>query len=304
VVDDGSTDDTPTVLARYGGRVRVHRQPNGGIGRARNTGARLATGEYVVYLDSDDLLFPWSLAVLRDLIDRHDRPALLLGKARRFEVEGELADAVDEPPRYDVWADFLEATQKVYGFTVSGAIRRDVLLAHGGFAESRAIATEDLDFWLRIGTAPGFVYIDAPALYAYRQHTATLSRAPAKLYRGMRHLYDQERRGAFPGGEARQRERHVLLGRILHFLLKRLLREGSLLLALDLYLRGARSYRLSGDREFAARTAELFLAPPRRAVRRALRGAAAALRGASARDRGAPSGDAASSARRSGGRRR
>jgi glycosyltransferase involved in cell wall biosynthesis len=49
VVDDGSTDDTEAVLARYGGRLRVIRQPNRGLAAARNTGLAAARGTYGIY---------------------------------------------------------------------------------------------------------------------------------------------------------------------------------------------------------------------------------------------------------------
>src|SRR5687768_10535344 len=54
VVDDGSTDDTPRVLARYGDRIRVIRKEKQGPAIARNVGIRAARGEYIALLDSDD----------------------------------------------------------------------------------------------------------------------------------------------------------------------------------------------------------------------------------------------------------
>ncbi len=62
VVDDGSTDDTPAVLARYAGRIRAVRQPNRGLAAARNTGLATARGTYVGFLDADDVLMPTKLA--------------------------------------------------------------------------------------------------------------------------------------------------------------------------------------------------------------------------------------------------
>lgn len=62
VVDDGSTDGTPDLMKqRYGGdtRVRYIRQENTGVSGARNTALRLAQGDYIAFLDSDDLWSPW-----------------------------------------------------------------------------------------------------------------------------------------------------------------------------------------------------------------------------------------------------
>ena len=61
VVDDGSTDDTPAVAARLGDAIRYIRQENQGLSAARNTGLRAASGEFVAFLDADDLFTAWVL---------------------------------------------------------------------------------------------------------------------------------------------------------------------------------------------------------------------------------------------------
>ena len=58
VVDDGSTDDTTSVVRSYSSRIKFLQHQNRGPGAARNFGAEQAKGEYLAFLDSDDLWFP------------------------------------------------------------------------------------------------------------------------------------------------------------------------------------------------------------------------------------------------------
>jgi glycosyltransferase involved in cell wall biosynthesis len=69
VVDDGSTDDTPTVLAKYHGRITGLRQTNRGLAAARNTGLRVAGGDYVAFLDADDVMASNKLAEQAAVLD-------------------------------------------------------------------------------------------------------------------------------------------------------------------------------------------------------------------------------------------
>ena len=71
VVDDGSTDDTAAVVARFGSSVRYITQANRGCGAARNTGLVAARGRYVAFLDSDDRWMPFKLSVQIALLEAH-----------------------------------------------------------------------------------------------------------------------------------------------------------------------------------------------------------------------------------------
>ncbi len=71
VVDDGSTDDTKSVVDAYGGKVRCIRQDNAGDGPARNTGVAAAKGEWIAFLDHDDEWLPHKLERQMTLLDRH-----------------------------------------------------------------------------------------------------------------------------------------------------------------------------------------------------------------------------------------
>lgn len=69
IVDDGSTDDTAAVVATFGDAVRYVRQENAGVSAARNHGARLASGQYLAFVDSDDLWHPLKLEAQLAAVD-------------------------------------------------------------------------------------------------------------------------------------------------------------------------------------------------------------------------------------------
>src|SRR4051794_23095793 len=86
VVDDGSTDDTRAVVARYR-QVRYVYQENRGLSAARNAGLRLSIGAFVVFLDADDILEPQALAVGRANLVAHPDWAFVSGAHRRVDTE-------------------------------------------------------------------------------------------------------------------------------------------------------------------------------------------------------------------------
>lgn len=69
VVDDGSTDGTSSVLEGFGNRIFVVRQPNGGLAAARNAGCALCTGEFIAFMDADDIAHPHRLALQVDALN-------------------------------------------------------------------------------------------------------------------------------------------------------------------------------------------------------------------------------------------
>ncbi len=88
VVDDGSTDDTKTVVLSVGGPVRYIHQSNQGPSPARNTGISAAAGEFICFLDADDVWTPEKLNTQLDFMERNPRIALVFADSEEFDEQG------------------------------------------------------------------------------------------------------------------------------------------------------------------------------------------------------------------------
>jgi len=98
VVDDGSEDETPAVLSKYGNRITAIQGGHGGAGRARNLGIERARNDLVAFLDSDDRWFPHKLRIQRDFMVR--RPDVLFSFTN-FEVQ--FRDGSVRPRYLELW---------------------------------------------------------------------------------------------------------------------------------------------------------------------------------------------------------
>ena len=211
VVDDGSTDGTIESLDPFRERVTVLRQENRGPAAARNLGVAHARGEYVAFLDSDDVWFPWTLATYRRAIESHDGPSLVSGAHVDFEQNVPTISAAAY--RDTLFTDYLAtAAQNVWIGTCGTAIKTGALRAAGGFAD-HAFNAEDSDLWLRLGTQPGFVQVHEPAVFAYRRHAGSAAGSAEKTCRGVLAMIACERRGGYPGGPKRANERRRIIAR-------------------------------------------------------------------------------------------
>ena len=84
VVDDGSTDLTPQIVSGYAPEVRLIRQPQSGHPAARNTGIRAARGEFLAFLDHDDLWTPFKLALQFAAFYKDPELDLVFGHMQNF----------------------------------------------------------------------------------------------------------------------------------------------------------------------------------------------------------------------------
>lgn len=89
VVDDGSTDGTAEVAAGFGAQVALIRQPNAGIGAARNAGVERAVGNFLAFLDADDVWPAGSLASRLAVLDADAEADGVFGSVQEFRDRGD-----------------------------------------------------------------------------------------------------------------------------------------------------------------------------------------------------------------------
>ena len=217
VIDDGSTDGSGDVAAAAGDeRTRVLRQPNTGAAAARNAGIAAAAGEWVAFIDSDDLWLPTYLEAMSRRLGEAPDLALCYTDAWTLDpVSMRIGTATamqwqrpPNPPPADPEAFLLELLQRNFIYSAA-VVRRSVFDEIGGFDESLTAAI-DYDMWLRL-SASGHRAGRAPGLHAiYRRGRAgSISSNRPRTFANLLTVYTKiaERPDISPAARARARMR-------------------------------------------------------------------------------------------------
>jgi glycosyltransferase involved in cell wall biosynthesis len=183
VVDDGSTDSTAQIVAKYAGNVICITQPNAGPAAARNTGIKKATSQWITFLDADDEWLPEKLETQKALLARNPDLAWCAANSiqclcdenrKGMDIEPEKARSLSGGTDY--FDDYFFAFRNhAGGFTGTMMIRRDVFENVGFFPEETNLA-EDLDLWWRIAWKyPKIGYTPDPLAIYHLPQQQTLS---------------------------------------------------------------------------------------------------------------------------------
>lgn len=156
VVDDGSTDATPELLARRGSRLRVIRQANAGMSAARNAGIAAARGDFVAFIDSDDWWRPEKLAQQVALLDAHPEIGFCSHATELQSPDGEVNGVWPCPESTEnLVSQILGGRSAVAGGASSVMVRKQLLERTGGF-DARLRGAEDTDLWVRLAAAGNY----------------------------------------------------------------------------------------------------------------------------------------------------
>jgi glycosyltransferase involved in cell wall biosynthesis len=197
IVDDGSTDDTPLILQEYSCRhsnLQVIRQRNGGVARARNRGLHAARGNYIAFLDHDDIWLPDKLE--KQLAALQGRPDAAVVYCRWIDVDeaGELLPNEQQTTKQSWWQPregwvhdwFCAPRNPIISMSVP-LIRADALRAVGRF-DPAMVPADDLDLWLRLSERHTFAYLPEQ-LVLYVHHAKQQGSDPTRAARAMRRVY-------------------------------------------------------------------------------------------------------------------
>jgi glycosyltransferase involved in cell wall biosynthesis len=239
VVDDASNDGSTEILREYRDRVTLCPvAENGGAPRARNHGARVATGDYLMFLDGDDILVPWALTVYKRVLERHNA-VMVLGEIVSFR--GSMAPATfAELERGVTFREYAVPMAKDRSAGLVGSalvVERAALLAVGGWTPE--IFHGDIkDLMMKLGYAGPLVLIQEPITALYRIHGKNSIHEVAKFIANAHRLLANERAGTYPGGAAHVGERYAALGAFVAYWSARGMRAGLWVQALRLFLAG------------------------------------------------------------------
>jgi glycosyltransferase involved in cell wall biosynthesis len=172
IVDDGSNDDTIDIarrlMAQYPDRrIRLFHQPNQGLAATRNTGASYAAGEYVLFLDADDMLAPTLLERTTAVLREHPAVGFVYTGMRLFGRDEHDWPSVAYNRRILALEDYV---------LVHSLVRRSAWEQVGGFDTVHfPDSFEDWDFWLRLGAAGWQGWHVNELLVLYRRHGESMT---------------------------------------------------------------------------------------------------------------------------------
>jgi len=183
VVDDGSTDETRDVAARFGDRITYIHQKNTGLPGARNRGIREARGEYLCFLDSDDFYHPEKIQRQVELLEADPQIGFVYCDIITTDEAGQAVaeqSSVNSPTRQMSGNIFQTLMMAGYFPPHTVMIRRKVVEAVGEFDPALG-GHADYDLWLRVSAAGhAACFIDEKLAY-YRTYPTSMSKDGAHM---------------------------------------------------------------------------------------------------------------------------
>ncbi len=187
VIDDGSTDDTGEIVRGYGDRVIYLTQENTGLATTRNRGCAVARGEYLAFLDADDVWLLDKLEVQVRALERNPDAGMVCGSMNRIDVDGRPLPG--PKPSIPPGETTLEMLERGTALPSTWIVRRSCFEGIGGFDESLT-AMEDYEFALRVAMHSRVICLPE-ILVNYRVHSDSLSNHTEMMVLGYLQVFEK-----------------------------------------------------------------------------------------------------------------
>ncbi len=173
VIDDGSTDETKEVVRSYRGKVRYHYQPHRGVSAARNQGLRLSSGNFIAFLDSDDIWMGNKMRSQMSFMQAYPK-TMVCYTEEVWVRNGVFVNPKKKHQKYSGW--IFDKVLPLCLLSLSSALfKRDVFEVVGFFDENMP-ACEDYDLGIRLAQRYPILLIDTPLIVKRGGHKDQLSR--------------------------------------------------------------------------------------------------------------------------------
>jgi glycosyltransferase involved in cell wall biosynthesis len=239
VVDDASSDDSSQILKAYGDKIRFAAfQTNQGCTASRNLGAAMATGEYLVFLDGDDVMLPWALDVY-DRIVSIKRPKIILSCMQWFDNSVQQLQTKNVPGQIE-FAEYELLMKRDRRYQAGGSaivIERQTFGQVQGWTD-QFFPLEDIDMSMKLGNSGPVVQILSPSTKGYRIHSGNVRHRVPAMVGGLYKVMEREKSGVYPGGASFRRQRYAVLGAPVWFWIKSAFKAGLYGTAMGILARG------------------------------------------------------------------
>lgn len=173
VIDDGSTDSTGAMINDFFPNVKYLYQKNSGVSSARNTGIKLATGDWIAFLDSDDQWLPEKLEKQQQALK--DSPGIKLCHTEEIWIRnGVRVNAMKKHTKRGGW--IFQHCLPLCSISPSSAIIHNSVFDDVGLFDESLPACEDYDMWLRITAKYPVIFLEDPLITKFGGHKDQLSR--------------------------------------------------------------------------------------------------------------------------------
>ena len=227
VVDDGSRDASIRILKEYGDKIQlVQFEKNQGPIAARNAGVARAKGEFLVFLDGDDLFLPWALDTYNCIVDSK-MPKVLLCRLLFFQGLVPIPQFSEFGKEIQfVKYDALIRKDRTFRCSASAiVVERQLFNAVGGWTQN-LFPSETDDLLVKLGCAGESVHILSHPTIAYRIHSSNTVHQVSRFLDKMHLVIRKEKMGEYPGGPQLRFERYAYIGGAVFFWCKRALQAG------------------------------------------------------------------------------